>query len=372
MSSFIFASRSIAHRGTSTLKAVGDGAVPGGFAWWDPHGRAVRRSRALFALGVCVTASYAASPFLVAAVILSAEGSWPHIGAVGVGLVLVAVLAVVSGVVAMVAWRGLPAAVLRLSGARRPTSDERRIAAAGTEPFALARGMAPPTIWVVDDRSTNALAWGRPNAAHVCFTKGALHLPDDEFAALCAFELTALTCRPFAYCTAAIDLVLFAEWCTRVLWQLAALALLSAVVGVPAYLAAGVTASIAVLVAVTRLALVVADRALPRLLDDAAQLVDLEAVRLTEEPAVFSRLLSRLLDDHHRVRTRWQIAHLWFERDEIEVPRPRRGGFAFVMNLVPFDIEVPALARRYERSNPRGMQDRVRRALDQANGVGSR
>jgi Zn-dependent protease with chaperone function len=311
----------------------------------------------LFVLGVFVTALYVAAPFFVVALILHTEdSSWPGIGALGFALLAAAIVASVAGIVAALGWRGIPRATLRHAGVREPSFEEARLAGAGLEPFSLARGIAPPAVWVVNGRAPNALACGRPGAAHVCFTTGAFRLPEAEFEALCAYELTALTCRPFVYCTSAIDVVLFAEWCTRVLWQLAALALLSAAVGVPAFLAATITASIAVLVAVTRLALVFADRALPRLLDDAAQLVDLEAVRLTAQPAAFARLLQHLLDDEHRVKTRWQIAHLWFERDEIEV------GIQFV--------DPPALARRCERSNPRGLAARARRASSQANDSG--
>ena len=345
----------VAPSGLRTLTGVGDdGGVGGEFAWWEPHDRALRRARMLFLLGVVVTALYVVAPFFVVASILHAEdSSWPGIGGFGIVLLAVAIIAIVTGIVAAVAWRGLPHTTLRYAGAREPTLEEARRAAAGLEPFALARGISPPTVWVVRSRAPNALACGRPGAAHVCFTTGALRLPEAEFGALCAYELTALTCRPFVYGTSAIDVVLFAEWCTRLVWSVAALALMSAAVGVPAPLAAAITTSIVVLVAVTRFALVFADRALPRLLDDAAQLVDLETVRLTEQPGAFARLLRHLLDDEHRVKTRWQIAHLWFERDEIEV------GIQFV--------DPPALARRCERSNPRGLAARAQRASNQAN-----
>jgi hypothetical protein len=284
---------------------------------------------------------------------------------------MMAVFLLVAGVVAVIAWRGVRRVVLGATKARQPTVDEARIVAAGVEPFALARGLEPPTIWMIDDRAPNALAFGSPSAAHVCFTTGALHLPRDEFAALCAFELTGLTSRPFAYCTAAIDVVLFAEWCARILWATAVLGFLTPVIGVPPEAAAVFVLCLAALIGVTRLVLFFADRALPRLLDDVAQLVDLEAVRLTALPAPFARLIARLLADEHCVTSRWSVAHLWFERDSVELSNASRPkGAKWLPRPVSADSALtPALALRFEQSDGRGLRARARRARDQADGV---
>src|SRR5206468_881565 len=124
-------------------------------------------------------------------------------------------------------------------------------------PFVLARGMSTPQTWVIDDDSPNALILGRGRSGHLCVTSAALGLPDDELAALCAYELTALSCLPFADATAAIEMVLLAEWWTRVLWGTALLGLFSLVIGVPPAAGAGYALTIAITVAITRLALVV-------------------------------------------------------------------------------------------------------------------
>jgi hypothetical protein len=357
----------------TTAGAVG---APGEFAWAVPHDRALRRARALFVFAVGIIALYVVVPLLTLTLILHLAEVRPRHGILSVvdrgnplvvAAVMVAAFLLVSGVVAAVAWRGVRSVVLGATGARRPTADEARIAAAGVEPFALARGLIPPTTWVIDDRAPNALAFGSPAAGHVCFTTGALKLPHDEFAALCAFELTALSSRPFAYCTAAIDVALLAEWCARILWTTAAFGFLSPLVGVPPEAAAVFVLCIAALIGITRLALVVADRALPRLLDDVAELVDLEAVRLTARPAPFARLIARLLADEHQVKSRWQVSHLWFERDSVELSRT--GPRSFLRLRIGDDSLTPALARRFERSDPRGLQARARRAWDQANGV---
>lgn len=352
-----------------------EGDEPGGFAWIVPHDHALRRARALFVFGAAITALYLIVPLLTAVLVLRVgkEGPWRRIDSLvrafsplGVAGLVVVTFVVVTALVVAVAWRGLPRRIVRMTGAREPTPEEARFAARGLEPFALARGMRAPTVWVIDDEALNALSFGRPEAAQVCFTRGAFTLPHDEFAALCAHELTSLTCMPFVYCTAAIDAVLFAEWCTRLLWTSAVLLFLTPIIGASPQFVAIAVLCIAALVGVTRLALVVADRALPPLLDDVSQLVDLDAVRLTALPAPFARLIARLLDDDRRVQTRWQVAHLWFERDSTEIS-PLRKKNTFFANLAP-DF-VPDLARRFERVPTRGLRDRARRARGQANNV---
>ena len=334
-----------------------DTSTPGAFEWWAPHGRALRRARALFLFGALIAALYVIAPFAMV-VALVGDGSRRVVEVVVVGI---AILFAVTGVVALVAWRGVPRAVLRFAHARPPEPDEVRGASRALESVALARGLARPAVWVVDDDAPNAFVIGRPGRAHVGFTRGALQLPADELEALCAFALAALASRTFALCTAAIDVVLVAEMCTRALWALGALIILSAIAGVPGALIAVVMLSLTALVLVTRLALVLADRALPRLLDDANGLVDLEAIGSTEHPQAYARLLQRVRTDGVRVASNWTIAHLWFDRDECELepvlPLPRR---LRALVPVPWEIDAPVLAQRCERSS--GASMRARRA----------
>jgi len=323
---------------------VGIANEPGAFEWWVPHDRALRRARALFLLGAFVAASYVVAPLFVLVLVWRA-GQLRALDVVLVTVAAVATLAGVMTIVAMIAWRGVPRVMLRRAGARPARADEDSRVRARLAAVAIARGIAVPHTWMVDADAPNAFVMGRAERGHACFTIGALALPDDELDALCAFVVTALTCRPFAYCTSAIDVVLLVEWCTRIVWACAFALLLSAAIGVPFEVAGTITLCLAGTIALTRLALVVADRALPHLLDDATGMVDLEAIGRTERPAPFLRLLRRVDRDDERVTTSWPIAHLWFDRDEQTVPGPQR-------------FAAPMLALRCERS---GAQARTRR-----------
>jgi hypothetical protein len=168
---------------------------------------------------------------------------------------------------------------------------------------------------VVDDPAPNGLAAGRPRSCAVCLTRGALALPPDQLDALCAQTITTVANRALPLTCAAADLVLVARWCTKAVWALMGLLLVSTVIGVPPIFAASVVVAIALLVVCSMPMLALADRAIPRLRDRSAELGDLGAVRLTNQPAALARLLLTTAADRRAVSTPWQIAHLWFDPD---------------------------------------------------------
>jgi Peptidase family M48 len=341
---------------------VGDGDS-GGFAWWVPHDRALRRARALLAIGALVVASYLVAPLICAVVVIrGGVGSLSSRDWAAISGASIVILAAVAGAIALAASRGPTRRVLAWSGARPATDAEVRVLGPPLESFAMARSIASPTVWVTDDGVPNAFAFGRTGMPNVCITRGALALTPHELEALCAHEITALTYPPYTECIATIDLMLFAEWCTSVLWLTPVLLLLSTVVGVPALVAAVVALCFAVLVAVTRLLLFFADRALPKLLDDAALLVDLEAVRVTERPSVLADLLMRMAAGDGRVSTAWPVAHRWFDRRERERVTPHGSR----------RMAAPALAYRCEHGNGSALRARAAAAVVRAGAVSRR
>ena len=108
--------------------------------------------------------------------------------------------------------------------------------------------------------------------------------------------------------------------CTKAVWAVTGLVLLSTIIGVPIEFAAATTLAIMLLVVCTLPLLTLADRAIPGLRDRSAQLADLDAVELTNQPAALARLLLATADDYREVTTPWQITHLWFDPD---TKRPR-------------------------------------------------
>jgi hypothetical protein len=184
--------------------------------------------------------------------------------------------------------------------------------------FGLAYGMRAPSIWVIDQPAPNALAFGRRSASHIALTTSALGLPVSVLEPLVMFHVGALTSRAYAYAMSAVDLVLLGEWLTNALWLSCAFAILSTIVGMPIGVAAVYVVAVAVVVLVTRPVIAFADRDLVALLVDVDELVDLETIRHSNEPAAFAGLLLTLLEDDQSVRSRWQVAHLWFERDVVD------------------------------------------------------
>ena len=240
----------------------------------------------------------------------------------GTGGIIVAVVvlhALVATAIAVTAWLGQGKRISHAVHARPAQDNEARRAEAIIGSFKLARGVDALRVWIIDSPAPNALAWHTRRSRNVAFTSGALRLPDDELEALCAYHVTALTTPSFALTAATADLVLAAEWTTNVLWLVAASTFALTLLGVPPYLAAITLLSLALLVGVTRPFFMLADRVLPRLLDNVDELADLETVRLTAEPKALAHLLLHILEDGYRVKTRWSVAHLWFERDVLEL-----------------------------------------------------
>ena len=358
------------------MRAVND-IDPTGFSWWDRHDASARRARMLFCGVAVILAMYVYAPLMiVAAVIRAAEvGPWRgvatianRVGVLGLAAGAVALVAASAAAIVLVAWRGFPSATARRAGGRRPESVAEQRVAQFLEGGALVNGIAAPRYWVIDDPVPNALAFGRPRAGHVGVTTGALELSDRELEALCMFEVTALAMPSFAYATSAIDLVLVAEWCARVLWMTAVLGLWSALFGVPIEVAAGYTVGIAVIVMATRPILVVANRALPRLLAATAELIDLDTVNHSAQPSALAHLLLRLLEDRGRTASSWRLTHLWFEPDVVERANPAGGIVAFLVSIAPASIGTPRVIRRHESAFRRSLLERATRAVNLADG----
>ena len=191
-------------------------------------------------------------------------------------------------------------------------------------------------------------------------TTGALHLPPDELGALCEYHVAALASRAFAFATSAADLVLLGEWCTRLLWASVAFVILATAFGVPAAAAGAYIIGVILLVIVTRPILVLTDRSLVALLDDCTELVDLETSRHSNEPAPLARLLLRLLEDDRRVKSRWEIAHLWFERDIVEFVDAHSSFTKLIGEISPAEIGIPAFVGRCAERSRRGLLRRAR------------
>jgi Zn-dependent protease with chaperone function len=349
----------------------------GHFAWWDTHNRAWRRARFLFGLAVVVVAVYVAGLLAIVVVVLRAAGvgPWARIDTWFDGdpvlrstIMGIAVLAFAVLVIAAIGWRGLSNVTVRFSRARPPAPDEDQQLRGVVASCALAYGMSPPRVWVIDDAAPNAMVFGRPAVGHLCMTTGALGLPPDEIEALCMFHIAALASRVFAYATSAADLVLLGEWCTRMLWTTGFVAVLSPAVGVPIWVAVGYMVGLFVLVAITRPMLFVADRGLVKLLDESAELIDLEAVRQTVQPAPFARLLLDLVEDQRRALSRWEIAHLWFERDVVDFVDNRNSLTQSLANAPFGDIGTPAFAGRCMSGTRRSLLERAQIAVNLANG----
>ena len=273
------------------------------------------------------------------------------LGAGGIIISIVVLHALVATAIGVTAWLGQGRRIPRAVRARPPGRGEASPAETLINSFKFARGVDAPRVWIIDSPAPNALAWHTPRSRNIAFTAGALRLPHDELEALCAYHVTTLTMPSFALTAATADLVLVAEWITSVLWLVAGSMFALTLLGVPPYLAAITLLSLAILVAVTRPFFMVADRVLPRLFDDVDALADLEAVRLTAQPKALAHLLLHLLEDHLEVETPWSVAHLWFERDVLDLG------------------EAPgSLSRRCRLLSARGLYARAETAVELAEG----
>jgi Zn-dependent protease with chaperone function len=301
-----------------------DADSTGGFAWWDPHDRARRKAALLLALVATICAAYLAAA--VVAVVLAMRvgelGPWrglvtvqDRLGPFGLAAATLGLVVVIAALIALLAVEGLARRTVRLARARPPGVGECERARRTIETFALGVGISTPRLRIVDDDAVNGFGTGRRRRSAVCLTSGALALPHDEIDALCDHATASVANRSTALACAAADLVLVADLCTKAIWALSGVILVSSVFGVPVDLVAVTTLGVAVLVVATKPLLVVADRAIERLLESTTRLADLDTVRVSHQPAALARLLLDAAGAHTMVATRWQIAHLWFDPD---------------------------------------------------------
>jgi hypothetical protein len=291
-------------------------------SWWETHDRVKHHAAAFLLVASTICAAYIAALVVIVLAILRVGewGPWHgietlrrQIGPFGIAALAIAFVALGVATIVFVSRVAFGAHVVRRAGARLPTPEE----AARTEHMisdvALAIGCARPRVWIVDDPAVNALATGRPRDPRVVLTSGAFGRPDDELEMLCAHSVVAASQSAGLLTGAAAAVLLDADWCTRVIWGVAVLVFLSAMAGVPVDVAAITFLGIVVLVLVTKPLVLVSSRALVRLLDCAAELADLETVRITNQPKLLATLMLDVVEHREPVTTRWDIAHLWFD-----------------------------------------------------------
>lgn len=280
-----------------------------------------------------------------------------------------ALIAVGLGVFAGLAvWRVSQRRAWSLLRANRPTTEQMHQVRPTIDAFATAYGIAAPGIWVTGDVAPNALVFGSSTSGRVCFTTGAFSLPCEELTAVCECQVSALASPTREAVVAAIDATLIAEWWTRVVWTTAIFGFVIGVAGGGPNVGAAYLVGTVVLVAVTRLALSVADRVLPGLLSDVGGLLDLETVRRSADPEAVAKLLLYLLEDGRRVQSRWEIAHRWFEPDALEVHRAEYGALSRLADVVTGSVGVPPLVKRWARSSGSGLVQRATVAVNLAQG----
>lgn len=142
-----------------------------------------RNRRASWLLAAAVVALLAALGFAI---------GYSTFGGSQGGLGLLGVFGVVAIVWSIIGYYKGAAMVLAVSGARKVTHAEAPQLANVVEEMTIAAGLpAPPTIYVLDEDSPNALATGRdPEHASVAVTRGLLErLPRDELQGVVAHEL---------------------------------------------------------------------------------------------------------------------------------------------------------------------------------------
>jgi heat shock protein HtpX len=348
-----------------------------GFDWWGPHDHATRRARTVFSLLVGALAAYAAVVIMivVACLRLAEIGPWRRLanasdtlGPWGLAALVVMLYLVAAAVIAVVAWGGFSRKIRRYAGARSPADGEVDHVRSLIDTFVLARGIPAPSVGIVDDPAPNGFAFGRARKGSVCLTTGALQLPAVELDALLAGLVTSLTMPAYVYAISAADLLLICAFATNTLWATALFVLFSSMAGVPGVVVGVALFGIAAVVALTRPLLIVADRMLPPLLGDVSELCDLEAVRCTALPDALGALLVHLLEDRRRVRSRVEIAHLWFERDIEEVEsRLRRSDIGELFNAWSL-TDSGRIIRRGDRSSQRELAARAAVAIELAGG----
>jgi Zn-dependent protease with chaperone function len=284
------------------------------------------------------------------------------LGPVRLALIAIAALGAIAAVIAAVVSGSLAARAARIAGAREAAPGEAEHARTYVDDFALALGFGAPTVRIVDDDAPNAFAAGRGRACVVCVTTGALSLPPDQLEAMCAQTMASVANRALPLTCASADLVLIARRCTQTIWFVSGLLLVSSIVGVPALLAAAVTAAIIVLVVITIPLLGVARRAVPRLRSRAALLADLDAVSLTNQPAPLARVLLTTARNQRTVTSAWPIAPLWFD---LHVADTRPGRFASILQDA-MESDDGTARQRAARAR-RELLERARVLVDLAN-----
>ncbi|MCH7904479.1 MAG: M48 family metallopeptidase [Armatimonadetes bacterium] len=89
--------------------------------------------------------------------------------------------AVLGLIVAIVAWTSGSDIVLKLAKARTATALELQVVENVTEEMAIAAGIPPPKVYIIDDPSPNAFATGRrPERAYVVVTTGLIEILNRE------------------------------------------------------------------------------------------------------------------------------------------------------------------------------------------------
>ena len=174
---------------------------------------------------------------------------------------------------------------------------------------------------IVDADAPNGFGAGRPRRCTVCLTTGALALPHDELGALCAHCIASVANRTTPLASAAADLVLVADVCTKVIWGVAAFFLVSSIIGVPADVVAMTTLTIVLLVTATKPLLAIADRGFVAFCTRPPDWPTSTRCRVTNQPSALAGLLLDAAADEQTVASRWQIAHMWFDPDTRRPPR---------------------------------------------------
>jgi heat shock protein HtpX len=240
-----------------------------------------------------------------------------RVGPLGIGVLAVGFVAISAATILFVSRLAFGTHVVRRAGARPPTAEEDARTAHMISDVAVGVGCAEPRLWIVDDPAVNALATGRPTDPRVVLTSGAFDCPEHELEMLCTHTVVAGSQSAGFLAGAAAAVLLDADWCTRVIWGVAVLVFLSAMAGIPVDVVAVTFLGIIVLVLATKPLVLISSRALVRLLDCAAELADLETVRITNQPKALATLMLDIVEHREPVTTRWDIAHLWFDPETI-------------------------------------------------------
>lgn len=165
---------------------------------------------------------------------------------------------------------------------------------------------------------------------------------DDDGNATKAAREQAASDVEISYAAAGASVLIACDRIVRWTWFLLLPALYLAVIGVPVEIVGAALAFVGTLVIICLPLLGLGSRVAISLLDRAGALADLESVRVSHQPRALADLLLRVLDDGHRVRTPWQVAHLWFERDGKRA--------AIAVDLAHGDSRLRARLQRAEHS----------------------